>query len=243
MKRVSQHDEAAYKTNLKIKFMSYKAFVAYAESEHFNTPANDLDFHVYIVEDGTTFNLIDRVLKVNYSDMPTIRDLATIRSLLEPAVLGLASDNSLSMSASDIVYLTPCNFNQDEEIAIRNGILTKSFSAASRSLNSAFQISTTRDSLVSYSIDISTSVSLSGGAVGTIFLEYADNSGISTNVVEVGRFVNGNTGTLVIGLTLNQTATGTVSGMIPKGKYVRIRTANTTGTPTFNYRSGQEVLA
>lgn len=117
-----------------------------------------------------------------------------------------------------------------------------SFSSPSRSLNTAFQPSTTRNAIVNYSVDIATSVSLSGGAVGTVFLEYADDSGFTTNVVEVCRFVNGNTGTLVIGLTLNQTGTANVGGMIPLNKYVRVRTANTTGTPTFTYRSGQEVL-
>jgi len=60
--------------------------------------------------------------------------------------------------------------------------------------------------------------------------------------VPVARMVNGNTGTLVVGLTLNQTGTANVGGMIPANKYVRVRTANTTGTPTFTFRSGQEVL-
>lgn len=117
----------------------------------------------------------------------------------------------------------------------------RSFSSATRSLNSVFQISTTRDVLASYSVDISTSVSLAGGAVGTVYLEYADDSSFTTGVTEVGRFVNGNTGTLVVGLTLNQTNTAPVSGVIPTSKYVRLRTQNNTGSPTFTYRSGQEV--
>lgn len=126
------------------------------------------------------------------------------------------------------------------------GIVTsasnRSFSTASRSLNSTFQVSTTRDVLVSYSVDISTSVSLAGGQVGTVYLEYADDSGFTTGVTEVARFVNGNTGTLVVGLTLNQTNTAPVGGLVPANKYVRLRTQNNTGTPTFTYRSGQEVL-
>lgn len=119
---------------------------------------------------------------------------------------------------------------------------SRSFSSPTRSLNTAFQASTTRDAQVSYSVDIATSVSLSGGAVGTVYLRYADDSGFTTNVVEVGRTVNGNTGTLVVGLTLNQTATAQVNGIIPSGKYVKLVTENTTGTPTFTWRSGQEVL-
>lgn len=117
-----------------------------------------------------------------------------------------------------------------------------SISTASRSLDSAFQISSARNALVSYSVDIATSITLVAGEVGTIFLEFANESGFTTGVTEVARFVNGQMGTLTIGLALDQTATGVLTGVIPAGKYVRIRTENTTGTPTFTYRSGQETL-
>src|SRR6478609_3982322 len=69
---------------------------------------------------------------------------------------------------------------------------TPSFANPSRTLNSAYQISSTRAALVSYSVDILCSATLIGGQTGTVFLEYADDSGFTTNVVEVGRFVNGN---------------------------------------------------
>lgn len=117
-----------------------------------------------------------------------------------------------------------------------------SFANPTRGLNSAFQISATRAAQVSYAVDIACALSLTTGQAGTVFLEYADDSGFTTNVVEVNRFANGNTGTLAIGLALTQTATGGLAGMIPAGKYVRLRTANVTGTPTFTYRNAQEVL-
>lgn len=120
--------------------------------------------------------------------------------------------------------------------------ISRSQSSASRSLNTVFQISTTRDSLVNYSVDISCVLSLTSGQTGTAFLEIATNSGFTTGVQEVCRFVNGNTGTLTIGLNLTQNCTGGLNGFIPAGYFCRIRTANTTGTPTFTYRSGQEVL-
>lgn len=117
---------------------------------------------------------------------------------------------------------------------------TQSFPA--RSLNTSFQASTTRDSLVNYSVDIACTLSLTGGATGTVFLEIADNTGFTVNVQELGRAVNGNTGTLTVGLNITQNVTAGVGGYVPAGKFVRLRTANTAGTPTFNYRSGQEVL-
>lgn len=121
-------------------------------------------------------------------------------------------------------------------------LMARTQSSASRSLNSGFQVSTTRDSLVNYSVDISCTLSLTGGQTGTLFLEIASDSGFTTNLQELGRFVNGNTGTLTVGLNITQNVTGTLSGYIPKNYYCRLRSVNTTGTPTFTYRSGQEVL-
>lgn len=127
--------------------------------------------------------------------------------------------------------------------AASNGsIFSPTASVASRSLNSAFQISASRNSLVSYSVDITCTANLVSGQTGTVFLEYADDSGFTTNVVEICRCVNGNSVSLAIALTAVQSVTGTLSGFVPSAKYVRIRTANTLSTPSFTYRSGQEVL-
>lgn len=117
-----------------------------------------------------------------------------------------------------------------------------SFSNPTRSLNTAFQPSTTRNAFVTYAVDIAATLSLTSGQNGTVTLQYADDSGFTTNVKTVQSAANGNTGSLTIGLNLTQTATATVSGMIPANKYVKIITTNTTGTPTFTYRNGQEVL-
>lgn len=120
--------------------------------------------------------------------------------------------------------------------------LSRSFAYPARTLNSAFQPSSTRDTLASYSVDISTSATLLGGQTGTAFLEIADDSGFTTNVQEVARFVNGNSVSLAIAITIVQNVTGTLTGIVPAGKYARIRTANTVGTPTFTFRSAQETL-
>lgn len=117
----------------------------------------------------------------------------------------------------------------------------RSQSSASRSLNTCFQVSSTRDVLVNYSVDIAATLSLAGGQTGTTFLELYNDSGCTTGTQELSRSVNGNTGTLTIGLNITQNITGGLNGYVPAGKYVKIRTANTAGTPTFTYRSGQEV--
>lgn len=119
---------------------------------------------------------------------------------------------------------------------------TKVFANPTRSLNTSFQISTTRDALVSYAVDVSAALSLTGGATGTVTLEYADDSGFTTNVVNVTGGTSGNTGTLTLGLGLTSLGTINVSGIIPAGKYVKLVSANTTGSPTITFRSAQEVL-
>lgn len=111
-----------------------------------------------------------------------------------------------------------------------------------RTLNTMYFPSGNRDTYVNYSIDIACTLSLSGGQAGTVFLEIADDDTFSTNIQEVSRTVNGNTGTLSLGLAITQNCTAQLSGMIPAAKYAKIRTANTTGTPTFTYRSGQECI-
>lgn len=119
---------------------------------------------------------------------------------------------------------------------------TPSQSSATRALNTAFQVSTTRNSNVGYCIDISTTVSLSGSQTGTVVLEMATNSAFTTGVQTLQQFSNGNSGTLVIGLVLTQLATATLNAFVPAGNWVRLRTVNVTGTPTFTYQCGQEIL-
>lgn len=122
---------------------------------------------------------------------------------------------------------------------IKNKPAARSTSYTTRTLNSAFQISSTRDAIGTYAVDISSTISLTTGQTGTVFLEIADDSGFTTNVQEVTRFVNGNTGTLTIGLNLTQNVTGTLTGYIPAAKYARLRTS---GTATFTSRPSQETL-
>lgn len=186
---------------------------------------------------GGLFNYV-----YNFGVEQTLYTIDELRSLITASVLATAINSAWTMTSSDILWNIPNFVTPTLLTQFTSNSTARTYSAASRSLNSAFLISSTRECLVNYSIDIAATLSLITGETGTVILEYADNSGMSTNVVEVCRAVNGNTGTLAIGLNLTQNSTGQISGLIPAGKYVRIRTVNTTGTPTFNYRSGQEVL-
>lgn len=105
------------------------------------------------------------------------------------------------------------------------------------------QLSSTRMSFMNYSVTINTTISLSGNATGYVALEIcATNSSTAGDWVEIGRVPSGQTGTLVIGLTLNQVGGGQVSGLLPAGWFRRIRSVNTAGNPLYTYNSGQEIL-
>ena len=106
-----------------------------------------------------------------------------------------------------------------------------------------FQVSATRDALVSYSATIVTTSTLGGGAIGTVVLEIAPtNSATASDWVEVGRMANGNVVGLAIAITNTNTQAGQLSCFVPAGYYVKLRSINTLGTPVYTYNSGREVL-
>lgn len=113
-------------------------------------------------------------------------------------------------------------------------------SSVTRSFNSAFQPSTTTWTRVNYSVLVTCTASLLGGQEGTVILEKASNSGFTTNVMELGRITGGNSVSLAIAITAVDKAGGQLSGDVEPNYYVRLRTVNTTGTPTFTYQSGVE---
>lgn len=90
-----------------------------------------------------------------------------------------------------------------------------------------------------YTVQIVTTASIGSGATGYVVLETSPNNSAWT---EAGRIVNGQVITLAIALNSVQTTAGQISGYLPAGYYARLRSVNTTGTPTYSYISGQEVL-
>lgn len=120
--------------------------------------------------------------------------------------------------------------------------LAPSQSAATRSLNTAFQISASRGAWVTYSVQITVTASIAGGQNGDVILEIASDSGFTANVQTLSISGVGQTYTLAIALQGVQPQTSPVSGYIPAGYYARLRTVNNVGTPTYSYRAGQEAL-
>lgn len=118
----------------------------------------------------------------------------------------------------------------------------RSQSAQTRTLNSGFQISSTRDALAIYSVQGTVTASIGGGQDGDVILEVASDSGFTVNLQTLSVAPCSQTYTLAIALQGVQKCSMNVSGYIPAAYYSRIRTVNNTGTPAYLYRAGQEVL-
>lgn len=113
--------------------------------------------------------------------------------------------------------------------------------AASRALNSGFQVSLTRPALVIYSVQITVTASIAGGQNGDVFLDIASDSGFSVSLQSVPLGL-GQTYTLAVALQGVQPQSVTAIGFVPAASWVRLRTVNNTGTPAYSYRAGQEIL-
>ncbi len=118
------------------------------------------------------------------------------------------------------------------------GGTNRSFTSPARSLNTAFQISATQDAQVSYAVDITVAALILAGTSGRVYLEYATDSGFTTGVTTVTSAISSTGGVL----NITNVNTANLSGVIPAGRYVRLRTANVAGTPTYSFQSAQEVL-
>lgn len=181
------------------------------------------------VWDGTGTNLgtYNLVTPFNYTDTTASDFMSDISA---GVISGLAS-NAITIVNSDIQYLWNIIY----------GTITPTFNFPSLAVNTARQMGGSLYGLVTASVDITATLSLVTGQTGKITLQYADDSGFTTNVKIVQPSSNGNTGSLTIGLNLGQIVTATVTGMVPAGKYYRILTTNVTGTPTYGTPVIQEV--
>lgn len=110
--------------------------------------------------------------------------------------------------------------------------------SASKTINGAgVQLSTTRDALVSYSIqhNIALTLLLATGS-SQAFLEISPNNSTWTTISQTG-YGDG----VAVAIVLNKTTTGNLQGIVPAGWYVRIRSV-VSGAGSTTFLNGQEVL-
>lgn len=123
-----------------------------------------------------------------------------------------------------------------------NNTPSHSIVTASSSAN-GFQLSATRNASVYYSVNVNTTATIAGNSDGYIVLEIAaTNSATSTDWKEVSRTRNGQALSLALTLQSVQNIGSELMNIVPAGYYVRLRSVNVSGTPTYSFVSGQEVL-
>lgn len=120
--------------------------------------------------------------------------------------------------------------------------VSHSFTASTS--GTGWQISTTRASIVHYTVTVSTTANittLAGTAGGNIVLEIASTNSVTpSDWTTIGTAGNSQTITLALALNSVQATTQEVSGLAPASYFIRLRTISTNGTPVFTYISGQE---
>ncbi len=173
----------------------------------------------------------------NYNDLTGAPALATVATTGQYA--DLSGKPTIPAAQVNADWLATSGVAQ---ILNKPTINTAAQASATRALNTAFQPSSIRDALVFYSVQITVTATIAGGQNGDVVLEIASNSGFTTNVQTLSISGLGQTYSLAVALQGVQPQTGVVSGFVPAGYYVRLRTVNNTGTPTYTYRAGQEVL-
>lgn len=131
-----------------------------------------------------------------------------------------------------------------------DGIVSWSFTnGATRTIQTVaaagngWQLSATRNATAGYSVSISTTTSIGGPAAGYVVLEVCStNSSTAASWTEIARTSNSQTATLAIALQLVTVNGSAMMGVVPAGYYVRLRSVVSSGTVSFAYLSGQEVL-
>lgn len=137
----------------------------------------------------------------------------------------------------------PATYNSSTgALNIPNYAPSRSQASATRALNTAFQISSTRDAMASYSVQCVITASIAGGQACDVILEIATDVAFTTGVQTVGVVGTGQTYTLAVALQGVQPQTSQLFGYVPAGYYARIRTVSVTGAPSFSMRAGQEIL-
>lgn len=123
----------------------------------------------------------------------------------------------------------------DSLLLLKQGVVTRSYNLSSRSLNSAFQPSTTHDCIVIYYVQITSTLTLTTGQSGSVTLQTSPTNSVYTIT---GTQTNNTTGSLVVGLNTSGVQTAALVSYCPAGYWVKLVTS---GSSSFSYINGLEV--
>lgn len=125
--------------------------------------------------------------------------------------------------------------HQIDSLLLLKATANRTYSLSARTLNTAFQPSTTNDCIVIYYIQITSTLSLTGGQSGSVTLQTSPTNSAYTIT---GTQTNNSTGSLTIGLNTANVQTCSIISYVPKGYYVKLVSS---GSSTFAYQNGIEI--
>lgn len=190
----------------------------------------------FVYATTATANLSDSTYP-RYADYKTAAVSSQAVTMCNGIVASVNADDSASyFTTFSLEYLD--STTQDAVNASIVAAAVKSFATPTRTAGTAFQISTSRDASVVYSIPITSNATLVAGSQSSASLQYADNSAMTTNLVTLPGDAFG----VASGLLVSGIGSLKLLGLIPAGKWVKITTSNLAGTPTLGAIVAQEVL-
>lgn len=202
---------------------------------HYNL-TQDYNAIVTRVVSGTTVNLVAFANGDAWWQDGNYGTTATVRyTSVDYGAQGIAA-NTWSESAIGVgaTGATGATGAQGAQGTTGPSALVTNTSSGSYTLNgSGIQCSSTKDCEIDVSVDVSGSVTVSGGYDGDVTL-LCDTSATPTTVVEV--LGNRNTGTVVVGLALTVGGTLLFHATQPAAQFCRFTTTNNVGTPTYTIR-------
>lgn len=176
--------------------------------------------------------------KALLSHTHVISDTTGLQGALDDKVsLSLLASATSSISSSIATLQTQVNGISTSSPAITMGVsksIVTSISATGTLLSS------TRVTNVMYSVNVVTTASIGGASAGEVLLEVSPTNTSTSTWTVLNRIKNSQTISLAIALNSVQDLTFTMIGNVPAGYYVRVRSNNISGTPTYSFITGEE---
>ena len=157
----------------------------------------------------------------------------------------LKGSSSTSAAATDItlgtnISMTGTTLNVSIARTI-NSVVTRTFTTGTGA--TGFQISSTQGAMVFYTVTVQASATIGSNSNGTIFLEVSPtNSATPDSWIINGQHGVNHSVSLILTLSSVVGVTSQLSTFVPVGYYAKLRTATTTGTVTYTYVTGIEML-
>jgi len=178
-----------------------------------------------------TQTLTNKTINGSANTISNINNAALINSAITINGTSVSLGGSIAVSGATPNSLTVGNGLQYNSGTTFDGSVAKTISIPGvtystptwTQITTASQLSTTASTFVSYDIDASVSIVLLAGQSVTCSLQYADNSGMSTNLVTPRSQTISNTG--VLGLSQGNTLG--LSAYIPPAKYRKVTCSGT----------------